>query len=300
MKRKVTIVGTGHVGIHVASALLTQEVCQEIAMIDIKEGKAKAEATDLFDASSYIQSDARIYEGSNEDYKDSDIIVMSACGAFFTEDRLNELDETKRAVGEALPHIKASGFKGVIVSISNPCDIIAQFIKNETGLNVVGTGTMLDSSRLKSRLGKALNVSPSSVNGYMLGEHGNSQFAAYSLTSINGIALDEYLRLNNIEIDLEKIERNVREAGWEIVQGKGSTEFGIGAAAAFLIKAILNDENKVLPCSTYIEEYGVYTSVPCIIGKDGVKSILKIELPSDEQEKFENSCNVLKENLKRL
>lgn len=298
--KKVTIIGTGHVGSHVASSLLNQDVCNEIALIDIDEKKAFAHAVDLSNMLSYINTDCSVYQGNYSDLDNSDIIVISTCGLYAVEDRLVELEDTRRTIDEILPYIIESKFNGIIVSISNPCDLIAQYIKQKTNLNVLGTGTMLDSSRLRVNLAKALNISPKSVNGYMLGEHGNSQFAGFSLTSINGIPLYDYLKLNNISIDLKEIEKSVVFTGWHIVCGKCWTEFGIGTACAYLVNAILNDERKILPCSTYIEEYGVYASVPCLIGKEGVVNRVKFNLLEDEQKAFENSCNVLKTNLQRF
>lgn len=298
--KKITIIGAGHVGSHVASSLYIGNVCNEIALIDIDEKKALAHAIDLQDMAPYIENDGDVYIGDYSDLDNSDIIVISTCSGFCSEDRLEELERTKETIDEIIPHILKSKFDGIIVSISNPCDLIAQYMKEKTGKNVIGTGTMLDSARYRVRLAKMLNISPKSVNGYMLGEHGNSQFSAFSLTSINGISLNDYLKINNIEINHDELEENSAMAGWDIVIGKGCTEFGIGSATAYLIKAILNDECKVLSCSTYVEEKGVYTSVPCIIGKEGVKSHLQIKLSSSEQEKFDKSCDVLKENLKRF
>lgn len=298
--KKVTIIGSGRVGSHVASSLLTQDVCNEIAIIDIDEQKALAHATDLGDMLSYLTTDALVYLGDYSDLDNSDIVVICTSGLYAVEDRLVELEDTRRTIDEILPNILASKFNGIIVSISNPCDLIAQYIKSKTHYNVVGTGTMLDSSRLKVRLANALGVSPKSVNGYMLGEHGNSQFAAFSLTSINGIALKDYIKLNDVDINLKQIQKSVVEAGYFIVCGKGFTEFGIGAACANLVKAILDDERKVLPCSTYVEEQGVYASVPCLIGREGVVERIKIKLPANEQKAFEHSCDVLRTNLKRF
>ena len=300
MKTKISIIGAGHVGSHVASSLLTLNVCEEIAIIDIDEKKALAQAIDLADMSSYIESDALVYFGDYSDLKNSDIVFISACGSLFSEDRLLELADTIEVIDEIIPNILSSGFNGIIISISNPCDIVAQYIKEKTKLNVIGTGTILDSARFKTRLSNALNISTKSINGFVLGEHGDSQFVAESLTSINGIALKDYLELNDIDLDMKSIESNVCEAGWDIVVGKGSTEFGIGASAAYLARAILNDENKVLPCSTYVQEKGVYVSVPCLIGKRGVTSQVKFKLTDKEQVSFDKSCDILKENFTKI
>ncbi|MFI3231603.1 MAG: hypothetical protein R3Y29_08665 [bacterium] len=294
---KISVIGIGHVGSHIASSLFTQGVCNEIALIDKEQDRALAHALDLMDMSCYLESDAKIYNGTYKDLEDSDILFVSVCGIFSTQDRLLELEASKNIVDDIAPKILESGFKGVILSVSNPCDIIANYLKERTGLNVIGTGTMLDSARLKLKLAKALNISTKSVQGFMLGEHGNSQFLAKSLTSIHGIGVEDYLKYNNIDLSIDELEKEVIEGGMDIAKRKMCTEFGIGMSCAYLAKAILNDERKVLSCSTFVEEYGVYTSVPCIIGAGGVIEQVKFRLSEQEQVKFEKSCNVLREKL---
>lgn len=298
--KKISIIGIGHVGSHIASSLFTQNVCNEIALIDQEQDKSLAHALDLMDMACYLENDIKIYNGTYKDLKDSDILFISICGIFSAKDRLLELEASKKIVDEIAPKILASGFKGVILSVSNPCDIIANYLQERTGLNVIGTGTMLDSARLKLKLSEALNISTKSVHGYMLGEHGNSQFLAKSLTSIHGIGLEDYLKNNNIELDIAKLEKEVIEGGMEIAKRKLCTEFGIGMSCAYLAKTILNDERKVLSCSTFVEKYGVYTSVPCIIGKEGVIQQVKFKLSEQEQIAFEKSCDVLREKLEDI
>lgn len=300
MKTKVAIIGTGHVGAHVASALMTQNVCSELVLIDQNEQKALSEACDLTDMAPYLLSDTFAYFGDYSDLENTDIIVVSTCGEFCEEDRLIELESTRKTIDDIIPKIIKSGFDGIIISISNPCDLIAQYIAEKTGLNVIGTGTMLDSARFRVRLAKALGVSSKSVNGFALGEHGNSQFCAFSMASVSGIPLADYLDLNDLEINEQDIEESTRNAGWDVVMGKGCTEHGIGAATAYLIKAILFDEKKVLPCSTYVEKHEIYTSVPCLIGRVGVIKQIEFKLNDREQKAFENSCQVLKNNTTRL
>lgn len=298
--KKIGIIGVGHVGSHVAESLLNLDVCNEIVLVDCDEKKALSHAIDLGDMSPYLVSDCDVYVGDYADLSDADIVVISVCSLIFEEDRLRELAETMKIIDEIGPKLVKSKFKGIVLSISNPCDLIAWYMQKVTGLNVVGTGTMLDSARLKTRLARALNISSKSINGYVLGEHGNSQTVPKSLVTIGSLSFDMYMEnFPEIDVNIDDIATNTCEAGWDIVSGKGCTEFGIGVATAFIAKAILNDEKKVLPCSTYLEKYGVYASYPCIIGRNGVEKVLDIKLTPQEEKAFLNSCEVIRENAKK-
>ncbi|MFI3226930.1 MAG: hypothetical protein R3Y09_05885 [Clostridia bacterium] len=298
---KVAIIGVGHVGSHVAQSLLNLDICRELVLIDINERKALSHAIDLGDMSPYLATDCDVYMGDYCDLDDADIVIISACSLIFDEDRLRELKGTLTVMDDIVEKLSTTKFNGIILSISNPCDLIAQYVQKKTGLNVIGTGTMLDSARMKTRLARALNISSKSVNGYVLGEHGDSQTVPKSLITIGSLSLDMYLKnFPEVECNITDIAENTCEAGWDIVMGKGSTEFGIGAATAFLAKAILNDEKKVLPCSSFMEKYGVYASYPCLIGKNGVEKQLSLDLAPDELSAFENSCNVLKDHAQRF
>lgn len=298
---KIGIIGVGHVGSHVAQSLLNLDVCSELVLIDIDERKAFSHAVDLADMTPYLTSDCDVYVGYYCDLDDADIVVISACNLIFEEDRLLELEGTLKTMDDIIAKLSATKFNKIVVSISNPCDLIAQYFQVKTGLNVIGTGTMLDSARMKIRLARALSVSSKSVNGYVIGEHGNSQSVPKSLVTVGNLPLDMYLEnFPEFTVDIADIAQNTCEAGWEIVSGKGCTEFGIGAATAFLIKSIVNDEKKVLPCSFLMEKYGVYTSFPCIIGKNGVEKQLNVKLTDDELEAFETSCGVLRTHAKNF
>ena len=183
---KIGIIGAGHVGSHVASSLMTQGLCDEIVLLDTDEGKARRHADDIADSVAYMPLPAKIYAGGYEALADADIVVLSACSTIFEQDRLLELDATVKVIAEIAPQLTASGFSGIVVSISNPCDVIAQYFARITGLNVVGTGTALDSARLRRRLAAMLGVSPHSVCAYELGEHGDSQIAAFSAATVCG------------------------------------------------------------------------------------------------------------------
>lgn len=307
MTYKVSIIGAGHVGTHVASSLILKGIADRIALIDCDYEKAKAQAQDLDDMCAYQKHDVHVSAGIYDDLKDSDIVVMAACNVEATEDRLDELKGTIELMDQIIPHIKKSGYKGILLSISNPCDVIAQYLHEHLDNIVIGTGTALDSARLRVKIARVLQVDVNSVTAYVLGEHGDSQVAAYSQCMIGGIPLDE-LCAQNIEpyvsLDCEKIAYDVMKAGWNIVEGKGSTEFGIGNAAAEVIEAILNDTHKILPVSYMLEdvfgESGVYASVPCVLGSGGVEYALPFTLSESEEQRFHKSCEVLKSFVSKI
>lgn len=294
-KIKTAIIGAGHVGSHVALSLMNMSLYHEIILIDKDSRKAQSQALDLFDTLAYSDTGIKIYSGGYEDIKDADFLVFAACSSVLCEDRIQELDFTLDVCDEVIPKIKECGFKGKIISISNPCDLIAQYLSMKTGLCVIGTGTMLDSARLRVRIAHELNISVKYVTGFSLGEHGNSQVAAFSTVTVNSLPLSHFKSL-----DEDTIAKSTNSAGWDIVIGKGCTEFGIGAACAALIKAIANDEKALLPCSVFLPEHKVYASLPCIIGKNGAEEIIMPSLTANEQTLFLKSIEILQRNSARL
>lgn len=298
--RKAAIIGTGHVGSHAASSFLTTGLFESIVLVDIDEKKAWGHATDLGDMLPWLPQRTRIYAGGYDQLADADIAVVSACGTYFTEDRLRELDDTLAVMDDITGKLAASGFAGIVLSISNPCDLVAQYLAARTGLRVIGTGTMLDSARLRRRLAQALDVAAGSVQAYCVGEHGDSQVPIFSTATVGGLPLAGYPGADSL--DLDAIGRATTSAGWDIVLGKGCTEFGIGAATAVLAQAIVRDEKRILPCSTLLRgEYGVegvYASVPCVIGKDGVEQVLTLPLSDAELAAFRASCDRLKAHVR--
>lgn len=299
-KEKIGVIGAGHVGSHVASALSLGGLCDEIVLVDCDADKARAQALDLADAAVCFPRPVAIAAGGYDDLADAALVVMAACDGILEEDRLLELDNTVRVAQQILPRLKGSGFCGVVVSITNPCDIIAQYLAAGTGLTVIGTGTALDSARLRLRIAQAAGVAPASVEAYCLGEHGDSQVAALSSAVIGGRPVQELCS----EAALAEAARCTISAGWEIAAPKGSTEFGIGSVAAALCAAILRDERRVIPCSAMLNgeygERGVYASLPRVIGAAGVLRTLTPELNPAERESFARSCAVLRANCRRI
>lgn len=308
--RKVVIVGAGHVGSHCAFALATQGVCDEIIMVDIDEEKANSQAVDVTDAVAYLPHHVEARKGTLEDCKDADIVVISA-GPLPMKDqtRLDTLGATLEVINTIIDPIVKSGFSGIIVSISNPCDVIAHYILKKTGFpknKVIGTGTALDSSRLRRILASEIGIDQKSIQAYSMGEHGDSQMVPWSHVSIGGKPLADLIKEKPNtygKLDLQDIVKRTAYAGWVVLNGKGSTEFGIGTALTEVVKTILHDEKKILPCSTLLDgEYGqedVFASVPAVLGKDGVEEVIEINLTQQEQKEFQHTCGILKDYIEK-
>ncbi len=308
--RKVGIIGAGNVGPHVALNLAIQGLADEIVFYDIKEKKAAAEAMDIMDAVSYMPHHVTCYGGTVDDMRDADIIVNASGKTRRPEQtRLDMMDEAVETTKQFAPLIAKSGFDGIIISISNPCDIIAEYLQHLLDWpkdRIIGSGTALDSARLQMQLATQLGVNRRSVTAYLLGEHGDSSMIPWSHVLVAGKPVDELLSENpgTYKMDshadvLEKVHRG----GYFENDGKGCTEFGVASATAELIRAIFHDEHKILPCSVYLENlYGVrdtFASVPVKVGANGIEDIIEIHLTKEEQQEFESSIQILKEHYAR-
>lgn len=301
MLTKVGIIGVGNVGSHVASMLSSRGICDEIILIDVNSKKLKGHTLDLADMELCFSKGCKIREGTYTDLKDADIVVISASGNIFDENRLEELGESMEIIDNIAPQIEASEFSGIALVITNPCDLITYYLSTKISATVIGSGTLLDTARFRHRIANALNVDIKSVEGYCLGEHGNSQVSIWSSVRIGGRSLESVLEENSdskYTFDHNQIEKSTIFAGWEIADAKGSTEFAIGIVASELIRAILCDEKRILPCSAYLNgeygEKGLYIGVPCLIGAKGVEKIWEIPLTEDEKNSFHQSCQLLK------
>lgn len=298
---KIAIIGTGHVGSHVASECIRQGLAREVVLLDKDRAKARGQAADLRDATAYYSNAVHVYEGWYDQIADAGIAVMCACATGYeSSDRLKELEPTLKVADDVIAGLLGCGFHGMVVSISNPCDVIAQYMQSKTGLTVIGTGTALDSARFRVRLARALQVDVCSVQGYCLGEHGDSQVPALSTVTVGGLPL-KAVSSSYPNIDFANICRDTVTAGWDIVIGKGCTEFGIGSAAVRLIRSILDDAQAILPCSVMLSGLyggeGVYASVPCRVGKAGAVPISEFDLENHERMALTRSFQVLKSHL---
>ncbi|AMK50517.1 L-lactate dehydrogenase [Clostridium beijerinckii] len=310
-KSKVAIIGTGLVGSSTAFSLMTQGVCDEILMIDINEEKALGEVMDLNHCIEYLNRNIRIVRGNYEQCGDVDIVVITA-GAppKQGQTRLDTLELSAKIVESIVRPIMKSGFKGHFIVISNPVDMIAYHVYKISGLpksHIIGTGTSVDSARLKNFIGELLNVDPRSVQGYSMGEHGDSQMVPWSHVTVGGKSFYEILKDNKDrvgEVDLDKLVLETARAGWEVYNRKGTTYYGIATAAVGIIKAIINDENRIMPVSTLLDgEYGekdVFCGVPAVLNADGVKEVVEIHMTKEELGKFKKSIELIKEYTEKI
>ena len=301
--RSIGVIGAGHVGSHVAAALVTGGVCRDLILIDTDGPKAEAQAADLRDLAALCPRRVDVRAGGYGDLRDAGLVFISASGPIFQEDRLEELDTSLDTMDEIIPQLSGCGFGGILAAITNPVDLVALYLHKKLGWprrRILGSGTLLDSARLRGAVARRLDTAPASVAGYVLGEHGDSQLAAWSTVTVGGIPLD---RCAPPDFPRQDITRRVRTAGWDIVLGKGSTEFGIGTAAARLARAILEDQGEILPVSALLEgEYGrrgLCAGVPCRLGTGGVEEILPLDLPAEEAARFGASCDALEAAIQR-
>lgn len=305
--RKVVIVGAGHVGSHVGYALISQSLADEIVYIDSDRAKAVAQALDLTDATNYLPVRTKVTAGDYSDAADAQIMIIAA-GPLPSgnQTRMDTLGQTIEILKEVTASIKKSGFDGIIVNISNPADVITHYIQhmlNWAPERIFSTSTTLDSARLRRAIAQETGIDQKSITAYALGEHGESRMVAWSAVTIAGKPLsqwrDEYPDTFG-KLDLDALADAGREGGWTILRGKGCTEFGIGASAAEVVRAIFYNENRVLSVSVLLDgQYGqhdVYASVPAIVGRDGIAHIIELHLTPEEQEKFDVSCRTMSAN----
>lgn len=308
--RKVGIIGAGNVGSHLGLQLAVQGLADEVVFYDVNNDKAMGESLDLMDAVSYQPHHFEAYAGTIDDMKDADI-MLNASGKprLPGQTRLDMMDGGIATTKEFLPLIEKSGFDGIIISISNPCDIIAEYIQYKLDYpknKIIGSGTALDSARLQYQLSDQLKINRRSLTAYLLGEHGDSSMIPWSHVTVAGKKLDELLaekpelyKMDPKDVILEKVHRE----GYVENTTKGCTEFGVTSATAELVRAIYHNEHKVLPVSVYLDgPYGIsdsFASVPVKIGKDGVEDIIELHLTEEENAELQASIKVLKEHFAR-
>ncbi len=308
MKRKIVIIGAGFVGTSLAYSLLNQGTVEELVLVDINKDKTIGEEMDLSDGLPYSPHKMDIKAGDYEDCRDASIVVITAgLPQKKGQSRLELAVDNTKIMKDITEKVMKSGFKGIFIIATNPVDLMSYVVAKVSGMptsKVIGSGTVLDTARLRYLIAEYLDVSSKNVHAYILGEHGDSSLVPWEHCYVGCKRMIEIMEDNNYPMDdLEMIHDKVWNAAYEIIEKKNATYYGIGMALNRLIKAILNDEKAILTVSTYQNgEYGnegVYIGVPAIIGRDGVKDILKLKLNKKDQEKFDKSCNIMKENIKK-
>ena len=301
MKNKVVLVGCGNVGMAYAYALVNQKVyVDELVLIDINEKKAEGEAMDLNHCQFYSQSKIKIRTGNYDDCLDAKIVVITA-GANQNpgETRMDLINKNAKIFKSIINSIKNSGFNGIYLVATNPLDVMTYItLKYSEALpnRVVGSGTTLDTARLRFLLSEKIGICPKNIEAYVIGEHGDSEFIPWSNANIALKNIKDFLT----EEEMLEIEDEVRNSAYEIIERKGATAYGIGMSLVRITNAIIEDKNIILPVSSYDFKNDVCISTPAIVSANGVKEKMFIPLNDEEKDKLINSINVIKKAIESI
>ena len=310
---KISILGAGNVGATIAYTLTMDGMASEIVLVDINTNKAKGEAMDIIQGTALCPP-VNIYSGDYSDIKDSDIVIVTlGCARKPGQTRIDLAQGNVNIIKSVMPQAVKYAPNAIYVVVSNPVDIITYTILKTTGLpesHVFGSGTLLDSSRLREMIASNAGVSPKSVHAFLLGEHGDSAMIPWSLTSIGGVPMDTYvssLRTKNPNykgLDHAAIEDNVHKSGGEVISLKGATFYAIALSARRICECILRNTNSVVTLSSMLHgEYGVEDvcmSLPVVLGRNGISNVVAPPIPSEEQKKLVQSAQILKDTIAAL
>lgn len=301
MQNKVVVIGTGNVGMSYAYALVNQQAfVNELVLIDKNIADAEGEALDLEDALPFAPASLKIRRGTYKDCKDAALIAITA-GANQApgETRMDLTQKNAAVVKSIVEQVMESGFDGVFLVVTNPVDVMTYLTWQTSKLpkhKVVGSGTVLDTARLRYALGQKLKTNPKNIHAYVVGEHGDSEFVAWSSANYSLQKVTEVLGRD----DQVKIESDIKNTAYKIIDKKGATHYGIGMCMAYITKAILGDENAILPVSNFNDHAGIFIGMPAKVGRTGVKERLPIELSRGEQKQFSASIDVIKKAVKMV
>lgn len=302
--KKVVLVGTGFVGMSMAYSMLNTGGVDELVLVDVDKEKTIGEAMDLSHGLPYAQSKMKIKAGDYIDCKDADVVVITAGAAQKEGQTRLELTAINTKITKSITkQVMASGFDGIIVVAGNPVDLMAYVAYKVSGLpanRVIGSGTILDTARLRYAVGEYLNISSANVHAYILGEHGDTSFVPWMNAYIGTKSLLEYVVEHKENMDeLHKIYIGVQQAAYEIISRKKATYYGIGLSLNRLVQAILNDEDSIFTVSVYQQgeyiEEDLYIGVPAVINRNGIREIINLNLNNNDKKKFLHSCSTLKE-----
>lgn len=296
MKNRVVLIGCGNVGMSYAYALLNQHTyVDELVLIDINKERIEGEAMDLNHCLAYSPSRVLVRVGDYSDCKDAKIVVIAA-GANQNpgETRMDLIHKNSKIFKSIVESVMESGFDGVFLVATNPLDVMTYLTLKYSGLKpnrVIGSGTTLDTARLRYMISEKVHVCPKDIQAYVIGEHGDSEFVAWSNASIASTSIDDFLNKK----EKEELEESVRNSAYEIIKRKGATYYGIGMCLVRITSAILEDKNIVLPVSSYDSKNDVCISTPAIVGMNGVDEKIFIPLNEEETKKLEESIKVIKD-----
>lgn len=310
--RKVVIIGDGMVGSSIAFTMLQQETVNDLVIIDINKNKAEGDALDLMQGMPFV-TPKKVRAGDYPDVKDAHVVILTA--GVSQKEGETRLDLLRKNLGifdsiinSMKPYLHS---EAIVLVVTNPVDILSYFTYQKLGIDsarVIGSGTVLDTARLKTAIAEHTHIDPRNVHTFVIGEHGDSEVATYSVTTIGGIPISRYCSQcggcnDGGDSVLLNLHEEVKKAAYEIINKKGATYYAVALAVNFIVKAILNDYNSVLTVSTYItDEFNgrvkdVYLSLPCIVGKNGVQKILHPNYSPYEVEKLVESSNILRSQI---
>lgn len=298
MNNKVVIIGCGNVGMAYAYALINQNTyVNKLVLIDINKDRVEGEVMDLNHCLPYAPNKISISNGEYSDCSDASIVVIAAgVNQKPGETRTDLIHKNASIFKDIVGNVMKSGFNGIFVVATNPLDVMTYLTYKYSGLpscKVIGTGTILDTARLRLMIGKKLCINSKDINAYVIGEHGDSEFIPWSNASISLQNIKEFFN----EDELNDIEDDVREAAYEIINKKGATCYGIGMSLVKITNSILGNENNILSLSIYDEKNDVYVGLPAVLNKDGISKRVYLKLTDEEEDKLQNSINVIKNNI---
>ena len=305
-KRKIMLVGTGFVGMSFAYSMLSEKGVDELVLVDVNEDKARGEQMDLSDGLVYADTKMKITAGTYADAADTNIVVLTAGAAQKPgQTRLDLVKINANITKGVCQALKENNFNGILVVANNPVDIMTYVAWKESGLpknHVVGSGTVLDTARLRHALSERLGFADSNIHAYIMGEHGDSSFVPWIHSYIGCKNLLEYLDENNISLsELQEIQIDVRDKAYKIIELKRATYYGIGLALKRIVSCILNNERAILPVSSYQNgEYGkegYFIGTPSVVGSNGVEQVIRLHLNENDQQRFDHSFDTLKQTI---
>lgn len=309
-KRKIVLIGTGMVGMSYAYALLNQNLCDELVLIDINKKRAEGEAMDLNHGVAFSGGNMEIYAGEYTDCCNADLVVLTAgLPQKEGQNRLDLLKENRKILETILQSVLENGFHGIFLVATNPVDIMTRIVYEISDFppeKVIGTGTALDTARLRYLLGEKFMIDPRNMHAYVMGEHGDSEFVPWSQAMMTTKPIFDLCgETEGCHFqELLELEEEVRMAAYKIIEAKKATYYGIGMAMARITKAIFGNEYSVLTVSAHLQgeygENGIYIGIPCVVNRMGIQRIVELPLGSEEKQRLHSSCETLENTYREI
>lgn len=301
MHNKVVVIGCGNVGMSYVYALLNQRSkVNEVALIDLDTKRVEGEVMDLNHCLAFAPDKMNIHIGTYEDCCDAKIVVIAA-GATqkVGETRMDLIYKNSKIFKDIIGKVVEAGFHGIFLVATNPLDVMTYLTYKYSGFSthkVIGTGTSLDTARLRYLIGEKLGIGPKNIHAYVMGEHGDSEFVPWTNATVGLQNINKFLS----DDEMMQISEEVKNAGYEIIERKGATYYGIGMCLVSITNAILGDLNSIITVSTYDKDNDVYVGLPTILDKNGAKGRVFVDLCEEEEGKLQHSIDVIKEAIKKV